>query len=95
MVSQEQIKPFILHPVRMVRDYAANYFHNHNQQPADLMEWVLKAVVTYNASKCGGLLSAAREFRRVSISPSEYDELVHIKYSSTGQTHLGGHRRDG
>ena len=63
MLSQEQIKPFILHPVRMVRDFAAGYFHNHNYQPGDLMEWVLKAVSKYGASKCTRLLTASREFK--------------------------------
>lgn len=63
MLSQEQIKPFILHPVRMVRDFAAGYFHNHNYQPGDLMEWILKAVNYYDADRCIGLLTASREFK--------------------------------
>jgi len=63
VLSQEQIKPFILHPVQMVRDFAAGYFHNHNYQPGDLMEWILKAVINYDASKCIRLLTASREFK--------------------------------
>ncbi len=61
--SQEQVKPFILHPVQMVRDFAAGYFHNHNYQPCDLMEWILKAVSNYDASKCVRLLTASHEFK--------------------------------
>jgi len=63
VLSQEQIKPFILHPVQMVRDFAAGYFHNHNYQPGDLMEWILKAVINYDASKCSRLLTASREYK--------------------------------
>ena len=73
MLSQDQIRPFIVHPVQIVRDFAAGYFHNHNHQPDDLMEWVIRALSSYDPSECIRLLTASQEFR---INADQLDTLL-------------------
>jgi hypothetical protein len=61
MLPQEKIKPFLLHPIPLVRDFAVHYFYNKNCQSPDLMDWVFRATDRYRPENCTGLLSGARE----------------------------------
>jgi hypothetical protein len=62
MLPKEKIKPFLVHSISQVRDFAAGYFQNRNQQPEDLMDWVYQATDRYGPENCIGLLSNARQF---------------------------------
>lgn len=62
MLPKEKIRPFLVHPISEVRDFAARYFQNKNYQPDDLMDSVFQATDRYGPENCIGLLSKAREF---------------------------------
>ncbi|HLF06153.1 MAG TPA: hypothetical protein VI893_03085, partial [Thermoplasmata archaeon] len=62
MYYPDKIKPFLLHPVESVRNFAGDYFYNRHYQPPDLVEQVFKAVDLHGGEACTHLLSAARQY---------------------------------
>ncbi|MGH9895684.1 MAG: hypothetical protein ACREA0_27610, partial [bacterium] len=62
MYYPDKIKPFLLHPVESVRNFAGDYFCNRHYQPPDLVEQVFKAVDLHGGETCTHILSAARQY---------------------------------
>ena len=62
MYYPDKIKPFLLHPVESVRNFAGDYFYNRHYQPPDLVEQVFKAVDLHGGEACTHLLSTARQY---------------------------------
>ncbi|MBI4606876.1 MAG: hypothetical protein HY721_33340 [Planctomycetes bacterium] len=62
MYYPDKIKPFLLHPVESLRNFAGDYFYNRRYQPPDLVEQVLKAVDLHGGKACTHLLSTARYY---------------------------------
>ena len=55
-------KPFLLHPLECVRNFAGQYFYNLNYQPPGLVDLVFKAMDKYGDRTCIGLLTSARQY---------------------------------
>jgi len=62
VLQAEQVKPFLCHQEKMVREHAANYFYSSCSRDADLMPLILESCNKYGEEENSLLLAYASNF---------------------------------